>query len=227
MTVLTMRARKQVLLFTLLMLAMAGIAHAASSTTSKTKLYKWVDKDGVTQYGSSVPPEYASQQSEQLDAQGQVVKVQQAQKTPEQVAEESAAQKQAEQKAIADAQIHAHDKVLLDTYTSVPDIERDRDSKLSAIDAQITVLNGSITAAQNTLADFQDRASELTQKNKPVPPDLQKHIDSAKQQLILNQQQLLAQQQHKQQMTAQFVSDIARFKELMGGPAPAPAATTH
>jgi hypothetical protein len=220
MTVLPMRARKYVLLFAALLLAVAGLAHADSS---KVKVYKWVDKDGVTHFGSSIPPEYASQQSEQLNAQGQVVSTQSAQKTPAQLAAEAQAQQQAQQQAAAQAVVQAHDKVLLDTYTSVADIERDRDSKLSAIDAQITVLNGSIGAAQNTLADFQGRASELTQKNKPVSPDLQKHIDAAKQQLILNQQQLLTQQQYKQQMTDQFVSDIARYKQLTG----APAAATH
>ena len=205
-----MNTRKLTLLAAALLLAF-GAAHA---DTGKTKMYKWVDKNGVIQYGSSIPPEYASQQSEQLNAQGQVVKTQEAQKTPEQLAADAKAQQQAQvqQQAVAAAQ--AHDKVLLDTYTSVPDMERDRDSKLSAIDAQINVLNGSISASQNTLADFQGRANELTSKSKPVPADLQKHIDNAKQQLILNQQKLLQQQQYKQQMSDQFKADIARYKEL-------------
>jgi chromosome segregation ATPase len=201
-------------------------AAAAIAADSKTKLYKWVDKDGVVHYGSSVPPEYASQQNEQLNAQGQVVKVQSAQKTPEQAAAEAKAQQQAKQDADAAAAQKAKDKVLLDTYTSVADIERDRDSKLSAIDAQITVLNGSITSSQKTLAEFQSRANELVSKDKPVPPDLQKHIDGAKQQLIANQQQLLQQQQYKQQMQDVFVKDISRYRELTGQAAPA-AATSH
>lgn len=191
-------------------------AAAAVADNAKTKLYKWVDKNGVTQYGSSIPPEYASQASQQLNAQGQVIGTQSAQKTPEQLAAEAAAQKQADQQTQAVEAAKTHDKVLLDTYTSVADMERDRDSKLSAIDAQVNVLNGSITASQNTLAEFQSRASELTKNNKPIPADLQKHIDGAKQQLILNQQQLLQQQQYKQQMADQFVKDIARYKELTG-----------
>jgi chromosome segregation ATPase len=215
-----MKVRKPVLLFAALLLITAGLAYADST---KAKVYKWVDKNGVTQYGSSIPPEYASQQSEQIDAQGNVIKTQAAQKTPEQLAAEAAVQQQAQKQADAQKAVQDHDKVLLDTYTSVPDIERDRDSKLSAIDDQINVLNGSIGAAQNTLAEFQSRAAELTSKSKPVPPDLQKHIDAAKQQLILNQQQLLTQQQYKQQMTDQFISDIALYKQLTS----APAATTH
>ncbi|HEX4299476.1 MAG TPA: DUF4124 domain-containing protein [Gammaproteobacteria bacterium] len=213
-----MNARKPALMFlALLSLTFAGFVHAAP------RMYKWVDKNGVTQYGSSIPPEYASQQSEQINAQGQVVKTQDAQKTPEQLAAEVQVQQQKQQQAQAQADAAKRDKVLLDTYTSVDDIGRDRDSKLSAIDAQINVLNGSITSAQNTLAEFQGRAAELTQKDKPVPPDLQKHIDAARQQLILNQQQLLTQQQYRQQMSDQFAGDISRYKELTG----APAASTH
>jgi hypothetical protein len=208
-----MNARKLALFATAFALVFAA---AAMADATKTKLYKWVDKNGVTQYGSSIPPEYASQQSEQLNGQGQVISTQSAQKTPEQLAAEAQAQQLVQQQEQVEAAAKTHDKVLLDTYTSVADMERDRDSKLSAIDAQINVLNGSIGASQNTLADFQSRANELTSKNKPVSPDLQKHIDSSKQQLILNQQQLLQQQQYKQQMQDQYVKDIARFKELTG-----------
>jgi chromosome segregation ATPase len=209
--------RTKIVLFAALMLIAAGTLAAT------TKVYKWVDKDGVVHFGSSIPPEYASQQTEQLNAQGQVIKTQAAQKTPEQLAAEAQAKQQAQQQAQAKADAAKRDKVLLDTYTSIADIERDRDSKLSAIDAQINVLNGSITSAQNTLAEFQGRAAELTEKNKPVPPDLQKHIDASKQQLILNQQQLLTQQQYRQQMSDQFAGDISRYKELTA----APAAATH
>jgi chromosome segregation ATPase len=189
-----------------------GVAYAGTTT----KLYKWVDKDGVTHYGSSVPPEYASQQSEQLNSHGQVVKTQDAQKTPAQLAAQAQAQQQTQRQAQADAAAKAHDKVLLDTYTSVADIERDRDSKLSAIDAQLTVLNGSINGVENTLAEYQDRANEAAKSDKAVTPKLQKQIDDTKQQLIENQQELLKQQQYKQQMQEQFTKDIARYKELTG-----------
>ena len=218
-----MNTRKLALLVAAVSLVFTAAALAGGSSSVKTKMYRWVDKDGVVHYGSSVPPEYAAQKSEQLDSEGKVVKVQQAQKTPEQIAAEAKAKQQAQQDAEAANVQKAHDKVLLDTYTSVADMERDRDSKVSAIDAQITVLNNSITASQKTVAEFQDRANELTSKNKPIPPDLQKHIDGSQQQLIANQQQLLQQQQYKQQMEDQFVKDIARYKELTGT---VPAAAT-
>jgi hypothetical protein len=191
-----------------------GAAQAGSA--SKTKMFKWVDKNGVTQYGSSIPPEYANQASEQLNSQGAVVKTQEAQKTPEQMATAAQAKQQADAQAQAQVAAKAHDKVLLDTYTSTADMERDRDSKLSAIDAQVNVLSGSVAGLENSLAEYQSRAMELTAKGKPVPADLQKNIDNSQKQLVGNQQLLLAQQQRKQQVADQFKADIERYKQLTG-----------
>ncbi len=205
----------RLLLIAAVLVSVSGLAFGGGAP-AKSKMYKWVDKNGVTQYGSSIPPEYANQASEQLNAQGQVVKTQAAEKTPEQLAAEAQAQQQAAAQQQAVAAQKAHDKVLLDTYTSTADMERDRSSKLSSIDAQINVLNGSISTLQTTLADLQDRSNELANNKKPVPPGLQKQMDSAKQQLLSNQQELLYEQKHKQDVNAQFDSDIARFRELTG-----------
>jgi hypothetical protein len=214
-----MKSRKLALLTAVALLTVSALALAANGP----KLYKWVDKNGVTHYGSTIPPEYAGQQSEQLDAQGNVVKTQEAQKTPEQIAAEQKAQQEVDRQTQAVAAKQAHDKVLLDTYTSTNDMNRDRDSKLASIDAQINVFNGTISGLQTTLADLQDRSNELVSKNQPVTPKLQKQIDDTKAQLITNQQQLLKEQQHKQEVSAQFAADIERFQELTA----APASTTH
>jgi chromosome segregation ATPase len=205
-----MKAKNSILPIAIVLLTMCGYALADSGT----KMYRWVDKDGVVHYGSVIPPEYAQQQSQTLNAQGQVVQTQQAEKTPAQLAAEAKAKQDAELKAQADTAAKARDKVLLDTYSSTADITRDRDSKLAAIDTQINVLSGSIANLQTTLAEYQSRASELTGSNKPVPANLQKQIDTTRQQLVANQQNLLAQQQHKKQVSDQFAADMARYQQL-------------
>lgn len=213
-----MKSRALILSVAAALLLVGALAQAGSP-----KMYKWVDKDGVTHYGSTIPPEYAAQASEQLDSHGNVVKTQAAEKTPEQIAAEQQAQALAAQQAQAQAEAKAHDQVLLDTYSSTADMTRDRDSKIASIDAQINVFNGTISGLQTTLADLQDRANELQSKNKPVTPQLQKQIDDAKSQLIANQQLLLQEQQHRQQVMTQFANDIARYKALTAPP----AASTH
>ncbi|HEV2332354.1 MAG TPA: DUF4124 domain-containing protein [Gammaproteobacteria bacterium] len=213
-----MKSRALILSVAVALLLVGTLAQAGSP-----KMYKWVDKDGVTHYGSSIPPEYAAQANEQIDSQGHVIKSQAAQKTPEQIAAEQQAQALAAQQAQAQAEAKAHDQVLLDTYSSTADMTRDRDSKIASIDAQINVFNGTISGLQTTLADLQDRANELQSKNKPVAPQLQKQIDDSKSQLIANQQLLLQEQQHRQQVMTEFANDIARYKALTAPP----AASTH
>ena len=205
-----MKARNSILSIAVVLLMVCGYALADSGT----KMYRWVDKDGVVHYGSVIPPEYAQQQSQTLNAQGQVVQTQQAEKTPAQLAAEAKAKQDADQRAQAAAAAKARDRVLLDTYSSTADITRDRDSKLAAIDTQINVLSGSIASLQTTLAEYQSRASELSGSNKPVPANLQKQIDTTRQQLVANQQNLLAQQQRKKQVSDQFAADMTRYQEL-------------
>ena len=59
----------RLLLPALLVALCAGLAHAQSGK-DKTKLYRWVDKDGQVHYGDSVPPEYAEQDRDILNRQG-------------------------------------------------------------------------------------------------------------------------------------------------------------
>lgn len=203
---------------TLLIAVLLACLSVSAFGGPKTKLYKWTDEKGVVHYGSSIPPQYAKQQSEVLNSQGAVVKTIQAQKTPEQIAKEKQEKAEADAKAkqAADtaAAQHAHDQVLLDTYVSVADMERDRDSRLGAIDSQINVTNASIGSLQDSLADYQGQVDEHNKAGKPVPASLQQKLDDTRDQLATNQKLLLHQQQKKQDVRTEFNADIARFKEL-------------
>ncbi|MGH8371208.1 MAG: DUF4124 domain-containing protein [Gammaproteobacteria bacterium] len=202
----------------LIAMLLTSLSVSAFAGGSKTKLYKWTDEKGVVHYGSSIPPQYAKQQSEVLNAQGAVVKTIEAQKTPEEIAkqkqEKADADAKAKQVADAAAAQRSHDQVLLDTYVSVADMERDLNSRLGAIDSQINVTNASIGSLQGSLADYQGQVDARTKAGKPVPDSLQQKFDDTRDQLATNQKLLLSQQQKKQDIRAQFKADIARFKGL-------------
>ena len=40
---------------------------AAFSISAEAKLYKWVDKNGTTHYGETIPPEYADRDTKELN----------------------------------------------------------------------------------------------------------------------------------------------------------------
>ncbi len=196
---------------------LAATLMAGALAQDKTpKLYKWVDKSGIVHYGSSVPPEYANQQLEVLNSEGVTVQTVAAPKTAEEIAKDKQAKAEAAAKAKQEQAQRDNDQMLLDTYTSVADIERDRDSRLAAINSQIKVINGSISGLQGILTNYQRQASQLTHAHKPLPAALKKNLDDTQDQLAIDQQLLLKQQQEKQAVHDRYTAYIKRYQQLTG-----------
>lgn len=178
------------------------------------KLYKWVDKNGVVHYGSSVPPEYANQQLEVLNSEGLTVKTIEAHKAKEAPQDKAAAEAKAKQEQAQ----QATDQMLLDTYTSVADIEHDRDTHLRALNAQIDITHAAISGLQDSLASYQKREQQLERQHRPIPAELKNNLLSTQQQLEADQKLLLQQQQQKPAMQAQYDAYIKRFQQLTANP---------
>jgi Domain of unknown function (DUF4124) len=207
-----MRIRTFSLVLTVILTATLVAGALAEDKTPK--LYKWVDKNGVVHYGSSVPPEYASQQLQVLNNEGVTVQTVAAPKTPEEIAKEKQAKAEAAAKAKQDQQQRDNDQMLLDTYTSVADIERDRNSRLAAIDTQIKVINGSIKSLQSILESYRKQAKKLANAHKALPDSLKKDMDDAQEQLDSNQKLLDQQQQDKQAVQDRYTAYIKRYQQL-------------
>src|SRR3981081_3590831 len=99
-------------------------AGAATSSPNKGVVtYKWTDEQGIVHYGDTIPPQYAQKERTVLNSRGVEVRRLDAQKTPEQRAAEERTQHD-------DFRQKQHDAFLLNTYTSVKDIEALRDLRL-------------------------------------------------------------------------------------------------
>ena len=196
--------------------ALAAILSAGALAQSQQgpKLYKWVDKQGVTHYGSSVPPQYADQQLQVLNSQGMTVKTLAAPKTPEQLAAEKQQQATAAQETEEQKKQHATDQMLLDTYTSVADIEQDRNTRAKAMDAQITVTNSAISSLEGNLKTYKKQQEVLTKNHRPIPESVQKDLTDTEQQLAADRKLLGEQTQQKQAMEERFNGYVKRFQEL-------------
>jgi hypothetical protein len=55
-------------------LLVAFIVGASFSWPVAAKMYKWVDDNGTTHYGETVPPEYANKDRSELNQSGRVIK---------------------------------------------------------------------------------------------------------------------------------------------------------
>src|SRR6202040_3987099 len=195
------------------LLAAAGLAATAGAGTGRT-VYKWVDQQGVTHYGDHIPPEYAAQEQQVINAQGVEISRLEAQKTPEQLAAE-------EQKKTEAQQARDRDRNLLNTYASVQEIERLRDQRMTLVSDQIKVpsqflevLNGRLKKLRLGSMHFKPYNSDPAAA--AMPDQVAEDLVRVGNDIRTQEQNLHEKRSEEATMRKQFESDIDRFKQLKG-----------
>ena len=202
--------------------ALLGAALSASAAPAPTKkatghkMYKWTDKQGVVHYGSDIPPEYADQQKEQINAQGQTIKTIDGAMTPEQ----RAARDKAKLEDAAKKEQQEHDKVLLSTYGSVTDIERARDSRLAAIQGQINLASSAVATLEKEGVQLEKQRSVAKDPERLAKVDAA--IAKQRHEMNANQRSVMTKQDEKLSVEKQYDADIARYRELTTPAKPKP-----
>ena len=177
-------------------------------------MYKWVDDQGEVHYGNSVPPEYADKERRKLNERGRTVKVYDAAKTPEEIAEAVRLEAiRLEQKRVA-AEKARKDHVLMATYSSEDDMLKTRDGKLSALEGLIQLTQRRIISMNNRLKQLTEDAADYERGGKPVPDVLTRQIENIRVQTTENESFILIKLQEQDEINVLFQNDIARFREL-------------
>ncbi len=200
---------------TTVLLLLAGV----NSALAEGKTYKWLDEDGVVHYGDSVPPQYAKTRRAVLNQQGVQVGVLEAQKTPEQLAEEARQRALEEQRERDKAEKFQRDGVLLATYLSVEEIELLRDRRLDILQAQETITDQYLATLRTRMATLEKDSQGFKPYNAeadapPIPTNLAQELMNTLES-INNYERRLANNRHEQALLRnQFELDIVRFREL-------------
>lgn len=185
---------------------------AQGAGNSSGVAYRWVDENGVVHYGDRLPPQYAKKESAILNKQGVEVGRTEAQKSPEQLAEE---QKRSE----ALLRQKQHDAFLLTTYTSVKDIESLRDERLEQISGQRRAAELYVEGLHSRLSALQGRAKNFAPYSekpdaKRMPDDLAEDIVRTMNEMKAQKTALVAKDAEENALRKEFQSDIERFREL-------------
>ncbi|PIX99916.1 MAG: DUF4124 domain-containing protein [Hydrogenophilales bacterium CG_4_9_14_3_um_filter_59_35] len=199
----TMRIR-----FSLLLILLASFPAIAG------KLYSWVDEQGKTHYGNTVPPQYAQQGNAELNQKGAVVKKTDPALTPAQrkaKEEELAQQKEEEKKKLEQKR---RDKALLNTYTTEKEIDLVRDRNLQQGELQLQSMELRAKQVQPRLDQARKRAGVLVAKKKPLSPDLQQEIEEAEKEIQHLQEMIQQKRVEMDSIRARFEDDKKRFREL-------------
>ena len=208
-----MTARSTTILLTAVLLAF--LAGGAFAQDKQKKLYRWVDKNGQVHYGDSVPAEYAEQDRDVLNRQGVKVGREEGTITPEE-----AKAKAAEDKAARDEQKRKlRDRVLLQTYQSVQELEVLRDNRLDLVDAQLTIQEQSLSNLRAQRAQIQRTAARFAPVNtdpsaQPLPEELATDLERSASDIQTQETNLVRRREERENIRQTFEADIARYKEL-------------
>jgi Domain of unknown function (DUF4124) len=213
-TIARTRLMAVALLASAALVAVVGAHGAPQSTSSSAKgiAYRWVDEQGVVHYGDHIPPEYATQDRSILNNEGVEVGHLDAQKTPEQLAAD------ARERASAMKQ-KQHDAFLINTYTSVKDIETLRDARLDQLKGQRTAAEQYVESLQVRLTSLQSRALTYRPYNARedafrMPDDLAENLVRTVNEMRALRSALAAMSETETALRAQFQADIERYREL-------------
>jgi hypothetical protein len=194
-----------------------ALALAAASLTGEAeagRFYRWVDDDGNVHYSDKVPPEASGQARNVMNERGITVDVKAAALNAEQIAEERRlARQRAEQRQIAEARA-ARDRVLMQTFGSVDDMEMTRDGKIAAVEALIRITSSNINGLRQSLSQVAGQAAEYERSGRPVPDRLRKRMNELRERIRQNEKFIEERRAEQDDIRLQFERDIERFREL-------------
>ena len=205
-----------------ILLVVAAIALPSVGSAQKKKLYQWRDANGQVHFSETVPPEYANRDRVIVNDQGVRVGFEEGEITQEEAAAARARQAPAEADKQAKEEIARHDRMLLETYISVADIEDLRNRRLELLESQIKLTEVYLGNLRKRLVDLQLDANNFkpysTRADAPqIPEPLARDISQTTSSISLYEQTLARTRADQSALKKSFDDDIARFRELKGG----------
>jgi chromosome segregation ATPase len=205
-------------------------AQAQTPGSSGGKIVCWKDKAGKTiGCGDKVPPEYQDNATRELNKRGVMVNSSDAAPTPEQ---KKALQAETDRKAAENqraAEQKRKDKALLDTFTTLKEIDLKRNRDIQLLETNIEAQQANLKTANDRQADARNRIEQYKKENKPVPASIQEDFDRSEASRIKIQAQIAQKKKEVADLNQQYDDLKKRFAELTGNASgaattPAPAA---
>ncbi|TNC97537.1 MAG: hypothetical protein FD121_817 [Gallionellaceae bacterium] len=195
------------------LLMSAAALCAVLSLNAEAKLFKWVDSNGTTHYGETIPPEYANKDAVKLEK-GRIEK-----REDKNAANQKATLKDpATEKARIEAE--RHDNALINTYSSEKEIDLSRDRNLQQVEARTGSYTTLLKSAQENLVSLQKEAEGLTKQGRKIPKSLEEDLDEAKVRIAKLQGDLDNSLKENEAVKARYEADKVRYRELKGIVAP-------
>ncbi len=222
-----MPERKSKLSISLRIFAGAVAAAAVLATAPAAQAQKiicWKDNTGkVIGCGDRVPPEFQKNESKTLDSGGvtrqTTVSAEEAARQKAE-ADKKAALKLEEDRRIAEQR--RQDTALVNTYTSAGEIDVRRDRELQVVDLQIQQLKAAVKGAVDAHTTQKSRYASFEKRGK-VPDTVKDDLKQAAEEEERVKSRISDKEKDKERIATTYAQQKARFIELKGAPAAAPA----
>ena len=194
-----------------------ALAFAGGALAQQTRVYKWVDKDGITHFGDSVPAEYAELPKEVINDHGVAIEQLAGKKTEEELETERL---EAERLLAIELQRRA-DRALLATYLSVEEILMHRDRRVELFQAQARVTELYLRNLERRMGKLRTEAANFQPYSEDpdapmIDEELADELRETKDIMARHERNLDKFRNDEQQIIARFDGDISRFRLLKG-----------
>jgi hypothetical protein len=188
-----------------------------ASGAQQRSTYSWVDDNGITHYGDTIPPEFADKPKNVLNEHGVTVRQLRGKKTQEEKDAEIVAAKLRMQQEL---QLRA-DRTLLSTYVNVSEIIMHRDRRVELFQAQARVTELYLRNSRRKLGSIEEKTKFFkpysSDPNAPsIPRVLVEDASLTKETIARLEKNLTTYRTEERQIISRFDGDIERFKTLKG-----------
>ncbi|MDD5056877.1 MAG: DUF4124 domain-containing protein [Sideroxydans sp.] len=193
-----------------LLLGVAALC-AVFSLSAEAKLFKWVDANGTTHYGETIPPEFADREAVKLEK-GRV------EKREDRNEELKRRQLERGDPVAEKARIEAerHDNALLNTYSSEKEIDLARDRNLLQVQARTNSYSALLQSSKENLAGLLKELEAVNQQGRKVPKSLEDDLTDAKESVAKMQTDLDNSLKEQEAVKARYAADKERYRKLKG-----------
>ena len=200
--------RSVILAVVLLLLALAYTA----SRDAHAVTYKWVDDKGIVHYADKMPADAVNRGHVELDRQGIQFKKTDRALTADEVRARADDVERQRQEAKEREVLARRDRALLASYTREEDLDLARQRALTTIDGQMQ-------SARVYAAALVKRQQEIIEKkqtygNKPVPPVLDRELESVEAELVKTNALIETKKQESLGVAAKYDADKQRWRML-------------
>lgn len=208
---------RAITIFTTVLVLTMSASSLVQAKSGDHDRYKWKDAQGNVHYDDALSEAAIQYGYDVVNRNGMLVKhVDRARTAEEQQADKESAAKAAAEKRVAEQQAQ-NDQQMLAAFPNEQDLMRNQQAQLDSLDQEVRATQLSLDSQEKSLASMLGRAAELERTGKPVPPALQKQIET--QRTVVAKQKDFITGKHKERVDTvqRFANDLAHYNEVRAG----------